>query len=214
MRIARVVGYAVSCLLCLILFPAAFRGVTPSEPDRRSFEPGGPETMVRVGDASRSKLLDAGRTDTGGFSFSMKQLYGFTLFLDEQGARQALEPLKGEPLDSLLEKEKIQQVVIEGDFPKLVLLKFDYKVSGREVREDLAEALGRGIPEAGKFLNNLRRDFGPGDEVVVRIAGGERVLTNVAGKDMPEIQSRGLARALMKAWMSKKIVSDIAPLMK
>lgn len=213
MRIVKIGGLVGFYFLCLVLFPVAIRPMTPSEPDRRSFEPGGPQTMVRVGEDERRKLTGAKRTPES-FSITMIILYGLTLYLDEQGARQALEPFKGQPLDALLEKEKIQQVIIDGDFPKLALLKFDYEESGRDIREDLAEAIGRGVREAGKFLNYLRRDFKPGDEVVVRIAGGERVLTTVAGKDMPEIQSRSLARALLKGWMSKKLLSDVEPLMK
>jgi hypothetical protein len=95
----------------------------------------------------------------------------------------------------------------------MVVLTFDYKRSGRDIREDVAEQIGRGVKDAGKFLNYLRKDFEPGNEVVIRFSG-QGVMTTVAGTDMEEIQNPELAKALLKMFIGMGTLSDADPLLK
>jgi hypothetical protein len=182
-------------------------------PQRRAFKSGGPENLVLVGSRARSKLLDAGRTSTGGFGFSTTEMYEGHLYLDEEGARKALEAFRGQNASTVAKDAKFQQTIIDTDFPKMVVLTFDYKRSGRDIREDLAEELGRSVKDAGKLLNYLRKDFEPGNEVVIRFSG-QSVLTTVAGAEMPEIQSPDLAKALLKLFVNQWTLRDVGPLLK
>jgi hypothetical protein len=198
------------CLSVSALWPGASLAQSP---ERRAFKSGGPENLVRVGHRSRDKLLSAGRTSTGGFEFSTTELYEAHLYLDEEGARKAFEPFRGQNAATLAKDPKFQQVILDTDFPKMVVLTFDYKRSGRDIREDVAEQLGRGVKDAGKFLNYLRKDFEPGNEVLIRFSG-QGVMTTVAGTDMEEIQNPELAKALLKMFVSQWTLSDVGPLLK
>ncbi|HEY3132363.1 MAG TPA: hypothetical protein VIF81_04915 [Pyrinomonadaceae bacterium] len=201
------------CLLCLSVIVLWPERSFAQGPERRAFKSGGPENLVRVGHRSRDKLLSAGRTSTGGFEFSTTELYEAHLYLDEEGARKAFEPFRGQSARSLAKDEKFQQLIIDTDFPKMVVLTFDYKRSGRDIREDVAEQIGRGVKDAGKFLNYLRKDFEPGNEVVIRFSG-QGVMTTVAGTDMEEIQNPELAKALLKMFIGMGTLSDADPLLK
>ena len=212
MRIIKRVSLFV-CLLCLSAGALWPERSLAQGPERRAFKSGGPENLVRVGHRSRDKLLSAGRTSTGGFEFSTTELYEAHLYLDEEGARKAFEPFRGQSASSLAKDAKFQQAIIEADFPKMVVLTFDYKRSGRDIREDVAEQLGRGVKDAGKFLNYLRKDFEPGNEVLIRFSG-QGVMTTVAGTDMQEIQNPELARALLKMFIGMGTLSDVGPLLK
>jgi hypothetical protein len=216
MRIIKVLGLCMFVsLLCLsVVWPGASRA---QGPQRRAFKSGGPENLVRVGHRSRDKLLSAGGTSSGGFEFSTTELYEAHLYLDEEGARKAFESFRGQNPGTLAKDAKFQQVIIDADFPRMVVLTFDYKRAGRDIREDVAEQLGRGVKDAGKFLNYLRKDFEPGNEVLIRFSGqgaGNPVLTTVAGVDMPEIQNPELARALLKMFIGMGTLSDVGPLLK
>lgn len=198
------------CLSVSVLWPV---GTLAQGPERRAFKSGGPENLVRVGHRSRDKLLSAGRTSTGGFEFSTTELYEAHFYLDEEGARKAFEPFRGQSASSLAKDAKFQQAIIDADFPKMVVLTFDYKRAGRDIREDVAEQLGRGVKDAGKFLNYLRKDFEPGNEVLIRFSG-QGVMTTVAGTDMEELQNPDLAKALLKMFIGMGTLSDVGPLLK
>lgn len=182
-------------------------------PQRRAFKTGGPDNLVRVGSRARSKLLSAGRSSSGGFEFSTTELYEAHLFLDEEGARKAFESFRGQSASTVAKDPKFQQIVRETDFPKMVVLTFDYKRSGRDIREDIAEELGRGVKDVGKFLNYLRKDFEPGNEVLIRFSG-QGVMTTVAGTEMEEIQNPELAKALLKLFVNQWTFRDVGPLLK
>lgn len=194
--------------LCLLL------SLSLAAQERRAFDPGGPETLVKVGQTSHSKLMSAEATGTS-FSFTTKELYDVTLYLDEEGARTAFAPFRGKDLDAVSSDEKFQKLVAEADFPKLVVLSFSYKGSARDLREDFSEELGKqgAKRDAGKFVNYFRKDYEPGDEVIIRIAPGGRVATSVNGESKGEIQSPALARALLSMWMGRQLVADIGPLL-
>jgi len=212
MRIIKT-AFLIVCLVCLsagALWPE--RSFAQGS-ERRAFKSGGPENLVRVGRRSRDKLLSAGRTSTGGFEFSTTELYEAHLYLDEEGARKAFEPFRGQSASTLAKDPKFQQVIIDTDFPKMVVLTFDYKRSGRDIREDVAEQLGRGVKDAGKFLNYLRKDFEPGNEVLIRFSG-QGVMTTVAGADMEEIQNPELAKALLKMFIGMGTLGDVGLLLK
>lgn len=214
MRIIKKLGLPPLNLLLLLAVCAVWpESSFAQSAQRRAFNAGGPENLVRVGSRARSKLLDAGRTSTGGFSFSTTEMYESHLYLDEEGARKAFEAFRGQNASTVAKDAKFQQTIIDTDFPKMVLLTFDYKRSGRDIREDIAEELGRSVKDAGKFLNYLRKDFEPGNEVVIRFSG-QSVLTTVAGAEMPEIQSPDLAKALLKLFVNQWTLRDVGPLLK
>lgn len=209
-RVTTSVFAALLCLSASALWPA---NSYAQPPERRAFKSGGPENLVRVGKRSRDKLLSAGRSSSGGFEFSTTELYEAHLYLDEEGARKAFEPFRGQNANTLAKDTKFQQVILDTDFPKMVVLTFDYKRSGRDIREDFSEQLGRGVKDAGKFLNYLRKDFEPGNEVLIRLSG-QGVMTTVAGADMPEIQNPELAKALLKVFVNQWTLSDVDTLLK
>jgi len=211
MRIIKIVFMFVALfgLSATVLSPFSLGQTT----QRRAFKSGGPENLVRVGRRERSKLTDAGRTSTGGFGFTTMELYEAHLYLDEEGARKTLEPFRAQDAGSVAKDTKFQQTIIDADFPKMVVLTFDYKRSGRDIREDLAEELGRGVRDAGKFLNYLRKDFEPGNEVLIRFTG-QSVMTTVAGTEMAEIQNPELAKALLKLFVNQFTLRDVGPLLK
>jgi hypothetical protein len=202
-----------SVLLCFSVIAVSGNISFAQSPARRAFKSGGPENLLRVGTRSRSKLLGAGRTSTGGFEFSTTELYEAHLYLDEEGARKALESFRGQSAGTLAKDPKFQQVIIDTDFPRMVVLTFDYKRSGRDIREDIAEELGRGVKDAGKFLNYLRKDFEPGNEVLIRFSG-QGVMTTVAGTEMEEIQNPELAKALLKLFVNQWTLRDVGQLLK
>jgi len=211
--IKRVSASLFAALLCLGVSALWPESSFAQAPQRRAFKTGGPDNLVRVGSRTRSKLLSAGRSSTGGFEFSTTELYEAHLFLDEEGARKAFEPFRGQIASTVAKDPKFQQTVMETDFPKMVVLTFDYKRSGRDIREDIAEELGRGVKDAGKFLNYLRKDFEPGNEVLIRLSG-QGVMTTVAGTEMEEIQNPELAKALMKLFVNQWTLRDVGPLLK
>lgn len=176
--------------------------------DRRAFEPGGQPTLVRTGDATRDKLMSAGG-DSSGFSFSTREMYSVILYLDEAGARKAFAPFKGKSIDSLIQDGAIHQAVLDGEFPKMIVISFTYKRTAREVREDLAEVAGRGLSkksEFGKLVGYFRKDLNLGDEAVIRF-GPDKVMVTIAGEAMPDIPGRDFARALLGVWVGKDKMS-------
>lgn len=216
--------------LCLVLLPglvatSAVAQETAKAFERRAFDPGGPETLIRTGDSSETKLTSASRTATS-LSFSFKTIYHLILFLDEAGARKVFEPFKGQKLEDVLKKDEIHQAVVIGEFPKVFVMRFTAEQSGKEIKESLNEDLlhsaAYGSPEAKKFVNYFKGNFKPGDEVVIRIAEGSRVLTTVANREQPEIRSQAFARALAGIWVGKDkksgsttgLLSEIEPLLK
>jgi hypothetical protein len=197
-------------------------GATPFE--SRSFGPGATESLIKTGDASERTLGSVSRTETS-ISFSMKTIYDIALYLDEAGARQVFAPFKGPLLEELLKGDDIHRAVIEGDFPKAVVLSLSQNCSARDVqmnlRDSFALSSAYGTPEASRFLNYFKGNFREGDEVVIRFLD-ERVLTTVARKPQPEIRSQRFSRALLGIWMGKKkqsgdrsgLLSEIGPLLK
>lgn len=207
---------AAGCLLAVFLglcMNGPLVGANLQKTQRRAFQSGGPENLVLVGHNSRDKLLNAGRSSGGGFEFSTTELYKIDLYLDEEGARKALTAFSGQNSSTLTADPKFQQAIFDSDFPKMVVLKFSYKRSARDIREDIAERLGRGVRDSGKFLNYFRTDFQPGDEVLIRFDGRETLRTTVAGKEMPELQNGDLSRGLLKMWIDRRTISDIGPLL-
>jgi hypothetical protein len=210
--------HAYALLLCSLLVPGMIQADEPGL--RRSFEPGGPETMMLTGVGQHSVLLKPEIT-ANSMSFSFRPLFDICLYLDEQGARNAFAAFKGSTVSSLLETGKIQRAVIEGDFPRMMVLRFSDKRSAREIRDDLSEAIGRAVPRrspaAGKFIGYFRKDFADGDEVVIRLTG-DKVRTTIAGAEMPEIQSRDFVRGLLGMWINKgqyerELLADAGPLL-
>jgi hypothetical protein len=204
--------------------------------ERRAFEPGGSTNLVKAGQTTHQKEVEeeviegfsitmdsSGRvTDAGGkkrMEKSLKDIYSVTLFVDEQGARQALVPfkeLKGK-MWSLSGDEKFQNAIIEGAFPKMLVLNFTTAQKGRDIRENLASELGKRVSgsasEMGKFVSYFRKDFKPGDEAVIRLADGQRIMTTVLGEQKDPLQNADLAGALLKMWMGRSLVSDLGPLL-
>ena len=204
--------------------------------ERRAFEPGGPANLVKAGKASHEKEIEEeviegfsfttdarGRViDAGGKKHKEKRMvdiYSVSLFVDEQGARQALQPFKEQKgkMWSLSGDEKFQNAIIESTFPKVLVLGFTTEQKGRDIRENLASELGKlapgGASETGKFVSYFRKDFKPGDEAVIRLADGQRILTTVLGDQKDPVQNAELARALLKLWMHRSLVSDLGPLL-
>ena len=193
------------------------RLVPPSGQERRSFEPGGPESLIMAGAVNYTKIetevvvmsmewsssgapkMDK-RTDTLDVKF-----YEVYLFVDEAGVRGALQPFAGQEFRLLHGEGKVQQAVLKGAFPKLLLLRFTEPQKGREVREDMATELrkypGGSGGEAGRFVSFLRKDFAAGDEVEIRIVPGGAVRTTVRGEAQREIVSPEFADALLSVWL-------------
>lgn len=191
--------------------------------ETRSFGPGGTETLIKTGDDSEMKLASATRTATS-ISITMKSIYQVTLYLEEAGARAALAPFKGQKLDEVLKSDDIHRAIINGDYPKAVVLRFSQEISSREIRENLNEKFlhspAYGTAEAKRFVDFLKRDFKPGDEVVIRFLA-DRVLTTVANREQPEIRNQSFARALLAIWVGKDkksgnrwgLLSEVEPLL-
>jgi hypothetical protein len=192
--------------------------------ESRSFGPGATETLIKTGDASETKVGSVSRTDTS-FSFSMKTIYEIALYLDEAGARQAFVPFKGQTLDEMLKADDIHRAVIEGEFPKAVVMSFPQKISSLDIRASLNDSIALSsayeTPEARRFVNYFKGNFKEGDEVVIRFLD-DRVLTTVAKKPQAEIRSQSFSRALLGIWVGKKkqsgnrggLLSQIGPLLK
>lgn len=203
-----------ACMLAslVLLVPAAAAG---QDAERRAFEPGGPANLMRTGESSHSQVLSANRT-SGGFSFSSREVCDYELYLDEPGARQALEKLRGQDVAALLKAERIQPVIINSDFPKLIVLSFSYTRTGREVRDffsqELEKSVGRRSKELGKFLDQFRDDMKSGDEAEIRIVA-DQVVVMVHDKQGPQIVGRDLARALLKLHVNSRSLSALGPLL-
>lgn len=203
--------------------------------ERRAFEPGGAQNMIRVGTYSREKAVERevmknlsftvdrnGKLiDTGGEKTKetvMERQYGVTLFVDEQAAREAFRPYQGQDRYTLEREGKLLAVVIEATFPKTLVLSFSSARKARDIREDLAEELRKqmpdGAPEMGKFVTFFRSDFAAGDSAIVRIADGQQIMTAVKGEDKEVLQHKALAQALLKIWVSKNLAYGVAPLLR
>ena len=204
---------AVAIIAMLALVPASVGG---QEVERRAFQEGGPINLVRTGKDAHDQLLSADRTSNS-MSFSTREMYDFTLYVDAEEARRTFESFRGQDLSALLKAEKLQPALINADFQKLIVLAFSYERTSREVREflstELQKSLSRRAPELGKFFEAFRDDFKRGDEVVIRIAA-DKISVTAHGKQGPEIESRNLARALVKFHATNRSLADAGPLLK
>jgi hypothetical protein len=205
-----------------------------SAQERRAFERGGPENLVLIGSTTRDKEVEEvvirdfsftvdsrGKViNTGGEKETVKKMvpiYSVSLYVDELGAREAFQAFKGQERYALLRDEKIQNTLVEASHAKMLVLRFSEPKKAREVREDLSTGLqkhytGSGS-ELGKFVSFFRKDFKQGDEVVIRLAEGQRIMTSVQGKETETLQNPLLAKALVKMWMDRSLVTDVGPLL-
>lgn len=208
---------------------------------RLALAPGMPETLVRAGSATHVRVEEKGEvksfsftTDSSGRLLSsdverdkeVTPLYDVVLYLDEAGARQAFQKFKAKDLQKQLRKADIHRAVLDGDFGKVVALKFKGALGAVEVRKDFAEKIGEGIsvqdPAVAEFLKCVGKDYKRGDEVMIRAAGRQKLSVSVAGTDCPEIASPAFTRALLGVWIGADtlsgrhdgLLSEAAPLMK
>lgn len=201
-----------AALALLAVIPESVRS---QDSTRRAFEPGGPFNLVRTGKSYHSKLTDASRTATS-MSFSFKTICHYELFIDEAAAKQAFERFRGQTVDALLKGERIQAAIINSDFPKLIVLSFSSDISGRDVRayfsEELEKSISRRARELGAFLDTFRGDFKDGDAIEIRISG-DTLVVKVREEQAKTIQSRDLARALLKMNANSDSLKEIGALL-
>jgi hypothetical protein len=212
-------GRAVVVAFAVLLLSAGTVAAKPVE--ARAFGSGASGAMIKTGSATEMQVGEVTRTATS-FSISMKTVYQVALYLDETGARQALAPFKGQPLKELLKKDELHRAILDGGFPKAIVLSFVQDTSAQAVRTKLEDSLALspayGTPEARRLLGFIEGTFKAEDEVVILILA-DRVLTTVANKVRPEILGQAFPRALLAAWVGAKkksgeasgLLADIGP---
>ena len=205
-----------------------------SAQERRAFERGGPENLVRTGTTTRDKEVEevviknfsftvdskGNLIDSGGDKEKVKKMvpiYSVSLYVDEPGAREAFQSFAGQRKSDLLREEKIQNALVEGTLPRMLVLDFTEVRKAREVREDLSTGLQKlysgSSSTLGKFISFFRKDFKQRDEVIIRIADGQRILTSIQGEEKEVLQDQQLAQALMKVWMNRSLVLAVDALL-
>lgn len=210
---------------------------------RRALETGGPESLVRTGTMTYTRVEEKEEEEVKSFSFTtgpdgrllsagadrqkmVKKLYDVTLYVDEAGARSALERFKAKDLQKHIGRKDIHEAVLGGTFDKLVTLAFARSWSAKEIRQDFAESLGARTslddPAVADFMKCVGRDLKAGDEVVIRVSKGQTLAVSVGGSSCAEISSPSFGRALLGIWIGQNalsgqrdgLLSEAAPLLK
>jgi len=110
-------------------------------------------------------------------------------------------PLKGKPGTPDLYKE-----LVNGDFKKMIVMKFVRDVSTDQIRDAFHESL-KGAGAVDQWINYFT-GVKSGQEFVIAWVPGTGVETKVAGTDKPAINDKTLAAAIFGIWLGEKPIQE------
>jgi hypothetical protein len=145
-------------------------------------------------------LLGAGvRTKT----FLKVKVYTICLYVSDAALTRQLRPFRGRTTDPAFYRE-----LVEGDFPKQVVMTFVRDASADQVRDGFYEAL----PSIDrKRLDLFSSHFGApnkGDAYVIRWGPGGTLETTAAGTPKPSIPDRSFSTAVFAIWLGEKPLQE------
>lgn len=182
----------ISALLALSLaLPAAAQEVT--EPSS------GVKFAVKSGDMS---LMGVGLR-VKKFAFVPFKVYALGLYVADSAIAGPLAAHKGK-----LESPEFYKALIEGDFPKQMLLKFTRDVSKDRIQSAMREALeGADTPKTELFVSYFP-EVRTGQECVIAWAPGGELKVTMAGE--PKGTIPGFAATVFGIWLREKpIQADV-----
>jgi Chalcone isomerase-like len=111
-------------------------------------------------------------------------------------------PLKGKAGSSDLYRE-----LVNGDFKKMVVMKFLRDVSTSQIRDAFSESMKGAGGQSQEWINYFT-DIRSGQECVISWVPGVGLTTRVAGVDKPPIDDKSLAAAVFSIWLGDKPVQE------
>lgn len=148
---------------------------------------------AKDGDAS---LLGVGlRTKT----MLKVKVYAIGLYV---GGAAIAGPLKGKAGSAELYGE-----LVNGDFPKKVVMRFVRDVSTDQIRDAFRESLKGGGGKTEEWIQYFEA-IKSGQECVIAWVPGTGLQTKVAGADKPVINDKALAAAVFGIWLGEKPVQE------
>ena len=153
----------------------------------------GEKFTARDGDAS---LLGVGlRTRT----IARVKVYAIGLYVADSALRGSLKGKAGTP--------ELYSELVNGDFPKKIVMKFLRDVSTEQIRDAFRDALkGTGV-DAGKWLSYFSGTRS-GQAYIIAWTPGVGLETKVAGVDKPVLNDRTLASAVFGIWLGAKPIQE------
>ena len=180
-------------LLAAVLFLSAICVIGPTRAQDVTEPKSGAKFPAKDGDSS---LLGAGlRTKT----FLKVKVYAIGLYV---GDSAMAGPLKGKASSPELYRE-----LVNGDFKKIVVMKFVRDVSTGQIRDAWRESL-KGAGDKTEQWIAYFSDIRSGQECVIRWTPGGGLETKVAGMDKPALNDKTLATAVFGIWLGEKPIQE------
>jgi len=111
-------------------------------------------------------------------------------------------PLKGKAGSPELYKQ-----LVNGDFKKMVVMKFVRDVSTSQIRDAFRENLTNAGPKTDIWLAYFN-DIRSGQEIVISWVPGTGLETKVAGAEKPPLNDQDFAAAVFSIWLGEKPVQE------
>lgn len=153
----------------------------------------GTKFATKDGDTS---LLGVGlRTKT----FAKVRVYAIGLYVADSAIAGPLRSKAGTP--------DLYRELVNGDFKKVVVMKFLRDVSTNQIRDAFNESIKDVGGRSQEWINYFT-DIRSGQECVISWVPGVGLTTNVAGADKPPINDKPLASAVFSIWLGDKPVQE------
>jgi hypothetical protein len=141
-------------------------------------------------------LLGVGlRTKT----FAKVKVYAIGLYVADFAISGPLKGNAGTP--------ELYRALVNGDFKKIVVMKFLRDVSTNQIRDAFNESMN-GVGGRSQEWINYFTDIHSGQECVISWVPGVGLTTKVAGADKPPINDKSLASAVFSIWLGDKPVQE------
>lgn len=223
------VGY---CLLTLLASSGQALAQEVTFPTRLAVEPGKGETLLLTGTGTHQTVTFTDRdvftitsgTKTKGRAtgWTKEQIktnrYEVGLYLDEEPARAALQRFQGKDLLDLLRDKKFHGAVLNGEFAKAIMLRFNADQPAVDIRKDFTEQLRNSLsvrdPAFVSYVKCIKADFKRADEILIAWDGKTKTAISVVGSDCVVAQDPKFIRALLSIWIGPgKLSADPMGLM-
>jgi hypothetical protein len=149
------------------------------------------------------------------------KVYAFGLYVDPQGARQALAGWAGRSERDLQQDASFYEALLKGDFGKTLRLVMTRDVEGARMAEAFDDVLGPRVRRAGTEMNMPGGDqalasfrglfdgltMTKGSELVFTCLPGGTLKSTIQGKPAADIQSPALCWALFDVYLGKDPIS-------
>ena len=127
------------------------------------------------------------------------KVYAIGLYVADSALAGPLKGRAGTP--------ELYSQLVNGEFPKRLVLKFVRDVTADQVREAFRDGL-KGAPAKTESWINYFGDTRSGQEYVIGWTPGVGLETRVAGVDKPAINDKALAAAVFGIWLGAKPIQD------